>query len=831
MSEKNTRLFFSINFILILTLVPVLQALPLNLPPLLPEASAQSGIGNIYISNVQHNSTTVSSPYKITISNFNVGTGTSRLLVVGVEADNQPVNSVTFTVGSETFNLMKVAESFYSEYTAFWYLKNPTGTGTITVTMAGSTSVVVGAYALQGVDQADPIPTTATNHTAIAPVSKNPNISLTTEFPNSVVLDSAATYGGGTLSGTGCGHSEWDVTVSNTTITGASSNTTKTSAGTVTCKWTNSATNGWDDAAIEIKAAGDAPQASPIILNGKSTASGVVNSPYQVTLYNFSAGTGPNRLLLVGIEANNQSATSVTFGGVALTQKVSSFNNNDAEFWYLKNPSSNPKNIVVTFGGSTAFVVGAYSFFDVNQTTPIPTTKTNSSSSGNLTISLTTADPNDLVIDSPSIYGGSMLSSPTCLQEWDSNAPITSTSKITGASSITLVPVSSTTVSCKWTNSISTNAWDDVAVELKAVSLTASTGILMPLYCAPYSNDSSNCADGDTYSWQPVYSAHKAHPKVPFFAIYNPASGPGSAYPTCDGTRTDDDNRGIANLTSSGIPVLGYVDTNFTRTPYSTAVENITAWVACYPKISGIFFDEMNYPTSGVTTSNEIYYQNLTSYAKNTKGLTYTIGNPGSPTGQNYVNSGAADVIDIFEQSNVPSIPNDLVPDTFANLFGVNYGYDKHDFSFLSYGQSALPSSPTVSKELDNQSNYVGLMFYSNTTTSTNQWARIPTYLSTETAVLDNLTSVITINSTGPSGPVTGLLVQISQNGTVVPSGYTPYSYLGTQGVTYTFTPQGSTACTFDHWKDTSSTTAARAITVTSSSKAYTAVYNGTSCK
>lgn len=241
----------------------------------------------------------------------------------------------------------------------------------------------------------------------------------------------------------------------------------------------------------------------------------------------------------------------------------------------------------------------------------------------------------------------------------------------------------------------------------------------------------------------------------------------------------------------------------------------------------------MNNSNTGVALD---YYQNLTNYAKNTEGFTYTVGNPGTSTLSPYVNSGAADNMVINETGmdshHSPPIISDLQNDTFSSTFAGYLGYDKHDFSFLVYNQSAstgLPSSTTIG----NQSNYVGLMFYSNTTSCCpfDVWGKIPPYLTNLAAVLDNKTSVITINSTGPSGPVTGLLVQVSQKGNLVPAGYTPYSYLGMQGVTYVFTPQNSATCTFHNWKDTGSTTPARTVVVTSSSQVLTANYTGTNCK
>lgn len=215
----------------------------------------------------------------------------------------------------------------------------------------------------------------------------------------------------------------------------------------------------------------NAPLPTGITLNNIQKTSGTVSSsPYQITLSNFNVGTGSNNLLAVGISANNAAVTSVTFGGVSLSKKVSSFSNNDAEFWYLKNPTGTG-NIVVTMGGATSAVVGAYSFSGVNETNPIPTSATNHNSvAGSPKMSITTTNPNSWVLDLPSIYGGVTLGSPTCTQQWDANIA----GAVTGASSSAMVQ-SPSSVTCSWTASGGGDMWDDVAVEIKA-SGTSSGG-------------------------------------------------------------------------------------------------------------------------------------------------------------------------------------------------------------------------------------------------------------------------------------------------------------------------------------------------------------------
>jgi len=199
-----------------------------------------------------------------------------------------------------------------------------------------------------------------------------------------------------------------------------------------------------------------------IELNGVKTTSGTVSSsPYQITLAGVNAGTSSDRVLLVGVQANYKHVVSVTFGGAQLTKKVATFFNNDDELWYLTSPNGTG-DIVVTMNGPTSVVVGAYSFSGVDQVNPLPTTATRHSIGlSSPKVSITTASPDDWVVDSASIWGGVTLASPTCTPQWDINLP----SRITGASSLTFAPLPGT-VNCGWTAS-SGDQWDEVAVELK----------------------------------------------------------------------------------------------------------------------------------------------------------------------------------------------------------------------------------------------------------------------------------------------------------------------------------------------------------------------------
>src|SRR3989441_1009347 len=206
--------------------------------------------GSIQLDNIWTTSGAVSSsPYQITLP-VNIGTGSNRTLIVVVEANNNGASAITYNGGPMT----KAISTFTGNDAEFWYQTNPaSGSHNIVVTMAGSTSVVVGAYSLFGVDQTNPIPTTA----GTSGTSNSPSLSLTTKNGNSWAIDSLAIWGGRTLSSPSQ-TLNWNIPgVAGATgsITGASSSTLKSTPGSVTFSWTATAADSWDQVAIEVKSA------------------------------------------------------------------------------------------------------------------------------------------------------------------------------------------------------------------------------------------------------------------------------------------------------------------------------------------------------------------------------------------------------------------------------------------------------------------------------------------------------------------------------------------------------------------------------------------------
>jgi len=122
------------------------------------------------------------------------------------------------------------------------------------------------------------------------------------------------------------------------------------------------------------------------------------NGTTSLTIAAFDPGSNLNRLLVVGLStAGAPTGVSVTYGGVALTLATGTSVTNGSthtEIWYLVNPSSTAADIVATWTGSVAAVLGAVAFNNVDQTTPIAggVTATGASTKPSVTIASRTGD-------------------------------------------------------------------------------------------------------------------------------------------------------------------------------------------------------------------------------------------------------------------------------------------------------------------------------------------------------------------------------------------------------------------------------------------------------
>ena len=209
-----------------------------------------------------------------------------------------------------------------------------------------------------------------------------------------------------------------------------------------------------------------AASGSIVLDNVQSTSATAALSPFSVTLSSFTVGGGTNKVLIVGVESSTGTVSGITYGGVALTQIVSKLNTVNTEFWILKNPTSGSADVVVTMSGSSTVIVGAYSFFGVDQTNSIPTTVTNSDIANNPSITIINNNAFSWVLDSV-VVASTSLTNPTQTSRW--NIQVIGVGDGASSSATTIQPNSSTTFG--WTLGV-VGSWAQIAIEVKAAQIT-----------------------------------------------------------------------------------------------------------------------------------------------------------------------------------------------------------------------------------------------------------------------------------------------------------------------------------------------------------------------
>jgi hypothetical protein len=214
------------------------------------------------------------------------------------------------------------------------------------------------------------------------------------------------------------------------------------------------------------------------------------------------------------------------------------------------------------------------------------------------------------------------------------------------------------------------------------------SGTLVPLYTDPSSP-----------TWVAVASAKKSHPTVSVIAVINPSDGPGSAK---DASYVS----GTQALKDAGVIVLGYVATGWGATSATSIVQPaIDKYVAWYPAVTGIFFDEQ-----ASDAGKEAYYSQLSQYAKS-KGHTMTVGNPGADVAESYV--GTVDMMLIYESKGNP---------TAASLGGWHAKHDRKNFGIIPYGVAKLDAAFVQSAK-----QWIGY-HYATDDDLPNPWDSLPPY-------------------------------------------------------------------------------------------------------
>jgi hypothetical protein len=342
------------------------------------------------------------------------------------------------------------------------------------------------------------------------------------------------------------------------------------------------------------------------------------------------------------------------------------------------------------------------------------------------------------------------------------------------------------------------------SIKTGAQTQTNSLGIVIPLYVSPGSN------------WTSVIQAKQTFSNVPFIAVINPNSGPGSAKDSSYAT-------GIQQLQAAGIVVLGYVDTAYAGSSISSVENHLSEYNSWY-HVNGIFFDEMQN-----ALGSESYYATLNTYV-HSLGMNVTMGNPGALVPQS--EAGVLNILDIYENGALPT------------LSSLSYGASPtSDFSLMAY---SIPNLNTTF--LQSAMGYVGYVYLTNLALP-NPYGALPSYFGSEVAALSTLdasklqaasppvtakttststtttsspkttttttpstitttktttsvskTATITIRSVSGGSYFSGMHTTIQSGGKTVDSGFTPLSYTGSVGAKYTITIDNYGKYVFTNW-------------------------------
>ncbi len=165
------------------------------------------------------------------------------------------------------------------------------------------------------------------------------------------------------------------------------------------------------------------------------------------------------------------------------------------------------------------------------------------------------------------------------------------------------------------------------------------TGLLIPLYVYP--------ADIHTHAaYNRLIDLKLEHPTVPVCAIVNPASGPGQR-------RDANYVKAIDRLLGAGIVLVGYVSTEYAGRSQADVKQDIERWSEFYPRVNGLFLDEMTNDVEGDGAGHIEHYAELTRFGHEA-GYWPVIANPGTATPGPYFDAPTADIIVIHEGNTFP---------------------------------------------------------------------------------------------------------------------------------------------------------------------------------
>ncbi|MBN1393176.1 MAG: hypothetical protein JW947_10290, partial [Sedimentisphaerales bacterium] len=193
--------------------------------------------------------------------------------------------------------------------------------------------------------------------------------------------------------------------------------------------------------------------------------------------FSHTVAAGNDRLLVVSVMVRgNITASSVTYGGTALTRAVSqtsSSSGTTTEIWYIVAPTVGTANVVVTFSASAnPSAIAAINVTGADQSSPIGATGKNTATTGtSITMNITTLNDTSLILGAATAYGGNtdpFTPGANITELWD-NATGTSTTSDNGQWGGYKNAMTAGAYTFNTTSSAS-NDWTIAAVEIKKSS-------------------------------------------------------------------------------------------------------------------------------------------------------------------------------------------------------------------------------------------------------------------------------------------------------------------------------------------------------------------------
>ncbi|GAC1603610.1 MAG: hypothetical protein NVS3B29_08400 [Candidatus Saccharimonadales bacterium] len=143
-----------------------------------------------------------------------------------------------------------------------------------------------------------------------------------------------------------------------------------------------------------------APASAGTLSVDASSSSNTANTATSLT-WSHTVGAGAN-LLMVGFSYNAGTISSVTYNGVAMTQKSTVTNGTSiTAMYYLVSPATGANNVVITLGSANSIIGGATSFIGADTVTPLgPAVTTGLSNTNTITSGAVTSAAGEIVFDS-----------------------------------------------------------------------------------------------------------------------------------------------------------------------------------------------------------------------------------------------------------------------------------------------------------------------------------------------------------------------------------------------------------------------------------------------